>query len=133
MNIRPYTLLGIVACVEMLAWFLPAFIKATKVPSDQFGDTLRKQPAITVNSQTTRAPEALPLALRIRFPKQASRGSSGFVDRSDVYTLNSGSGDIECTAHIRGDRVCHVTLDGHDGTEPMRDEILSLFPGLSMD
>ncbi len=81
----------------------------------------------------TGAPLSLPLALRIRFPKQMSPSSIGFPDRSDVYVLTTESGAIECIAHVRRDEVCYVTLNGNAGVEAIRDKIQDLFPGLSVD
>ena len=133
MKTRPIIILGIVAFIGLMAWALLAFTEVTPVPSGRFADTLRKQPEITIASQVTRAPGSLPFALRIRFPKQTSKGATGFIDRSDVYTLNSRSGDIECTAHVRRDKVCYVTLNGHDGVDSMRTKIEALFPGLPVD
>ena len=133
MKTRPIIIAGILAFIGVVAWSLLAFAIVTTVPSDQFGDTLQKQQDIALNSQMTRAPEPLPLALRIRFRKQTPRGSTGIMNRSDVFILNSGGGDIECTAHVRGDSVCHVTLSGHADTETMRTKIQELFPGLSVD
>ena len=133
MKTRPIIILGIVAFIAAIAWSLLASTKVTSIPSDQFGDTLRKLPEITMSSQTTGGPQPLPLALRIRFPKQTSQGSLGFPDRSDVYVLNSGSGDIKCIAYVWRDNVCYVTLSGNAGVEAMRDKIQVFFPGLSVD
>lgn len=133
MKTRGIIFLGIVAFIAVIAWTLLAFTKSTSIPSEHFGDTLRKHPEITISAQMTRAPQSLPLALRLRFPKQSSRGSIGFPDRSDLYVLSSGSGDIECIAHVRGDNVCYVTLDGNAGVAAMRDKIKASFPGLSID
>lgn len=133
MKTRRIIILGIVAFIAVIAWTLLAFTKIQSIPSEHFSDTLLKQPEITMSFQMTGAPQSLPLALRIRFPKQTSPGSIGFPDKSDVYVLNTGSGDIECIAHVRKDDVCHVTLNGHAGVEAMRDKIQDLFPGLSVD
>ena len=134
MKTRPIIILGIVAFIGVVAWTLAAFTTMRTVPSEQFADTLRKRRDITMHSRMTQAPQPLPLALRIRFPKQGSRASTGIMmDRSDVFILNSGSGDIECTAHVRGDRVCYVTLTGHSDSDPMRATIRDLFPGVAVD
>lgn len=114
-------------------WSLIVFSTNSAVPSDRFVDALRKQRDITMNAEMTKAPEDLTLTLRLRFPKQTFGGSTGSMDRSDVYVLSSESGDIECTAQVRGDSVCHVTLKGRDGTDSLKATIQELFPGLTVD
>lgn len=133
MKTRLIITLGIVAFIAVVAWTLLAFAKATSVPSDQFADTLRKHPEITMVSQMTRAPKSIPLLLRMRFPKQSGRGFIGFPDRSDAYVLNIGGSDIECVAQVRRDNVCYVTLSGNTGVETMRHKIQDWFPGLTVD
>ena len=133
MKTLPTIILGIGAFIAVIACAFLAFTKVTSIPDDQFEGTLRKHPEITMLSMMTRATQPLPLVLRMRFPKQTAGGFIGFPDRSDVYVLNFGSGDIECIAHVRSGNVCHVTLSGNAGVEAMRHKIQNLFPGLSVD
>jgi|GEM_PF-2718889 len=91
MKARPIIIAGIIAFIGMLAWSFLGYTMVTTVPRDQFGDALRKQQDVALNSQMTRPAEPLPLALRTRFLKQTFRASAGIMeDRSDVLILNSG-------------------------------------------
>lgn len=130
MKTRKIITLGIIAFVAVVALTFLYSPKITSIPSDQFYDTLRKQKEIQMSSQMTGAPQPLPLALRILFPKNSSGGSIGFPDRSDILVLND---DINCIAHVRKNNVCYVTLSGPSGVKEMRKKIHELFPGISVD
>ncbi len=131
---RSIIVLGIVAFSVAIACILLPMFKATSVPSYQFLDALRKLTGSPMDTHLIGSSMPLPLALRIRFPDQISRGIGIFSpDRTDIYILNSASGDIDCIAHIRRDKVCYVTLKGNVGVEAMREKIRDLFPGLSVD
>ena len=66
----------------------------------------------------------------MRFPMSDPKGGLGFPDRTDVYTLASTSGEFECHAHVRRNRICLVTFGRSAPPSEFRERLVRRFPKL---
>ncbi len=132
MNARRTIVLGVITLVGVLVWTVVVFAKMRTVPSDEFRNALLTQKNTIVEAMETRAPERLSLLYRIRFPRQTLKGGTGFIDRTDVYTLNRSGENFHCLAHVRDGRVCYVTFEG-ERPGMLRSSLHDLFPGLAVE
>ena len=132
MKARFFIFLALAAVIGLLAWLGVVFAQLRSVPSDKFRDALRTQSHVTIDELHTGPSGRLPLWLRIRFPEHAAKGATGFPERTDVYTLNTGAGVFQCIAYVRWNQVCYVTVNGKGRSDEFTAAIQNLFPGLTV-
>lgn len=132
MKPRHIATLVVVALVSALTFVVTRIALIDDVSSKAFEEFIRDHAPSRLEAQQTSSVSRLPLLLSIRFPKSDSRGGLGFPDRTDVYTLASSLGALECHAHVRQDRVCLVTFEGGARQSELRELLIAKFPKLSI-
>ena len=132
MKPRLIAALVVVAVVGALTFVVTRIAFIDDVTSKTFEAFIRDHAPSNLEAHQTASASQLPLLLSIRFPKSDSKGGLGFPDRTDVYTLASTSGGIECHAHVRRDRVCLVTFEGSAPRSELRERLMAEFPKLSI-
>jgi hypothetical protein len=100
------------------------------VSPEDFDAFIRDHALSRIEARQTSSATPLPLLVSIRFPMSDSKGRLGFPDRTDVYTLASTSGEFECHAHVRRDRICLVTFERSAPPSEIRERLVGKFPKL---
>lgn len=126
--IATFAIVALVGAMIFVAIHL-AFMDA--VADEEFEAFIRDQAPFSIEARQTKSVSSLPMMLFIRFPKSDPKGGLGFPDRTDVYTLASTSGEFVCHAHVRQNRVCHVTFSSAPPSD-FRERLVGRFPELSV-
>jgi hypothetical protein len=132
MKQRHITIFVVIALFGALAFAVTRIVSIDDVSSETFEVFIRNHASSHLEAQQTSSDTPLPLLISIRFPKSDSKAGLGFPDRTDVYTLASTSGQFECHAHIRRDRVCLFTFEGSAARSELRESLKDEFPKLQI-